>query len=104
VNTSDVVGPQAKSTDIRIAYLLEELKASRKPSLGDYLLVLFMALCILGSAWFRGTQIFIGCAMVLALVLTLQGITESRMRHRTDLLLDLARELQKKVECNDNAP
>jgi hypothetical protein len=83
-----------RTPSIRVAYLLEQLKASRSPTLGDYLIVFFLAVCVAGVAWFEGTQFFTVC-MLLTFVLTLQGITEARVKRHMDLLLDLMRELQK---------
>ena len=81
--------------DIRVAYLLEQLKAYRSPSFGDYLCVFFIAVIVAGVAWIQGYQSFVLCTSLLVLVFTLQGITEARIKRQMDLLTDLVRELQK---------
>jgi hypothetical protein len=85
-----------KTTDIRVAYLLEQLKVSRSPTVGDYMYVFFIAAGVAVVAWFQGYQSFIVCIGLMVLVFTLQAVTEARIKRHMDLLLDLVQELQKK--------
>lgn len=86
---------ERRTAEIRVASLLEQLNASRSPSLGDHLIVLFIAAGVAGLAWFQGNRSFMVCISLMGLVFTIHGISEARVKRRMDLLVSLVHELKK---------
>ena len=91
---------EAKPRDLRVAKMLEQLQTLRSHSVGDYLLVFFLAASAMCIAWFQGYQYFIVCSSLLMVVFVIQGVTEVRARRQTELFLRLLAELQQQ---NPNA-